>query len=503
MAGTTKSSAISARASTTTASTAPAARARLAHDVEVAALADVQRHGDHLDAELLLEPAHRHRGVEAAAVGQHDSLRHHCAPFSSVPSRLPCRRSLHRAVGRAVGAGRVVVPSCRPARRAARRPARRRQSSAATTRTVSSPATVPITPSKPLRSRAEPTTWARSGRGAQDDEVGRVRHLDHPLPQHPPEMVLGRDLVHGQLGQGVDGLTAGDPHLDGADLLEVARHRGLGGLDPFAGQELHQLRLVGHGVGLEQPGDAVLTLGLARSSPVHHPPPGPSSQASRPRTACMRLAAWRHTTLRGPSRTSAVISSPRWAGRQCRTTASGAAHAHHVLVDGEARRRPCAGAPAPPPGPSTSTRRCRARRPRPPPPSGPTVTSTSPPEPGHAGQVVGVGLVALGRCRAEPDARHGRRQGQRPPHVVGVADVGDGATLHVPEHLAQGQQVGQRLAGMGPVRQQVDHRHRRRAPSPSPPSPSAAPTARPRAVDGAAMRTSVVWSSTRAHITAW
>ena len=43
--------------------------------------------------------------------------------------------------------------------------------------------------------------------------------------------------------------------------------------------------------------------------------------------ACMRLAACCHTTLRGPSTTSALISSPRWAGRQCSTTASGAARA--------------------------------------------------------------------------------------------------------------------------------------------------------------------------------
>ena len=85
-------------------------------------------------------------------------------------------------------------------------------------------------------------------------------------------------------------------------------------------------------------------------------------------------------------------------------------------------------------------------------------------EPGHAGQVVGVGLVPLGRRRAEPDAGHRRGQRQRPPHVVGVADVGHGAALHVPEHLAQRQQVGQGLAGMGPVRQQVHHRHRRREP---------------------------------------
>ena len=42
----------------------------------VAALADVAGHGDDLDAQLLDHPAHGDGRVEAAAVGQHDSLRH-------------------------------------------------------------------------------------------------------------------------------------------------------------------------------------------------------------------------------------------------------------------------------------------------------------------------------------------------------------------------------------------------------------------------------------------
>src|ERR1019366_537809 len=153
------------------------------------------------------------------------------------------------------------------------------------------------------------------------DEFPRVPTPHTPLTEHPSEMILGRDLVDRELGQGVDRLPPRDPHLDGPDLLEVARHRGLGRFDPFFGEEPHQLRLVRHGVGLEQPQDTVLAL---RLSQLHRgpPPPGPSSQANKPRTAFMRLAAWRHTTLLGPSRTAAVISSPRCAGRQCMTTAS-------------------------------------------------------------------------------------------------------------------------------------------------------------------------------------
>src|SRR5208282_3752281 len=37
--------------------------------------------------------------------------------------------------------------------------------------------------------------------------------------------------------------------------------------------------------------------------------------------ACSRFSAWSSTTERGPSSTSSVISSPRWAGRQCMTSA--------------------------------------------------------------------------------------------------------------------------------------------------------------------------------------
>ena len=47
----------------------------------------------------------------------------------------------------------------------------------------------------------------------------------------------------------------------------------------------------------------------------------PKSQARMPFCTCMRLAACWTTTLCGPSITSSVTSSPRWAGRQCMKTA--------------------------------------------------------------------------------------------------------------------------------------------------------------------------------------
>ena len=89
-------------------------------------------------------------------------------------------------------------------------------------------------------------------------------------------------------------------------------------------------------------------------------PPG-SRPAGRGRRAC----GWRpapRSRLRGPSTTAPVTSSPRWAGRQCRKTASGAASAQEGVVDGEPLELPRAASPPRPPGPSTSTRRCRRRR---------------------------------------------------------------------------------------------------------------------------------------------
>ena len=49
--------------------------------------------------------------------------------------------------------------------------------------------------------------------------------------------------------------------------------------------------------------------------------------------ACRRFSAWSRTTLRGPSSTASVISSPRCAGRQCITSAPGGREAEQRVVD--------------------------------------------------------------------------------------------------------------------------------------------------------------------------
>ena len=88
----------------------------------------------------------------------------------------------------------------------------------------------------------------------------------------------------------------------GAEVLEVARHGGLSGGDAFAGQEVHELGLVGDGVAGHQFGDGLLALNLGRHQRT------PRRNAISPRAACMRLWAWRMTWLCGPSMTSAATS---------------------------------------------------------------------------------------------------------------------------------------------------------------------------------------------------
>src|SRR5690606_30994974 len=134
--------------------------------------------------------------------------------------------------------------------------------------------------------------------------------------------VLGGALLGGQLGDGVHGVAAGHPDLDGAEVLEVARDGGLGGLDALGGQELHEVGLAGDRLLGQQPDDAVLALRLG-----HRHQASSRRKRSTPRKAWRRLWACGNTTLWGPSTTEAATSSPRWAGRQCMNSAPGAAAA--------------------------------------------------------------------------------------------------------------------------------------------------------------------------------
>ena len=210
---------------------------------------------------------------------------------------------------------------------------------------VSSPATVPRTAGSagPVERRADDVGRAR--RRAQHDEVARRRHLDHPVAEDPAQVVVGRPLVLGQLGDGVDRLPVRAAHLDGPEVVEVARHGRLGGRDAFAGEQVDELLLAADAVLGQQLGHEVLALGLGqphgpvgRRSPIGSLIGRPARPARRGRRG-RRLAASGHTRLRGPSITSAATSSPRWAGRQCRKMRVGGGSGHEGAVDGEAGER--------------------------------------------------------------------------------------------------------------------------------------------------------------------
>ena len=85
-------------------------------------------------------------------------------------------------------------------------------------------------------------------------------------------------------------------------------------------------------VGLDQPAEddrGVETAGVGEHDLLgvrsRHRLPAPAQKLEEDAfCACSRFSAWSRTMLRGPSSTASVISSPRWAGRQCITSAPGA-----------------------------------------------------------------------------------------------------------------------------------------------------------------------------------
>ena len=170
--GQTYSSANSARASTTFASTAPAASAR-----------------SRIVSQSSSAPWPTST-ASATTSAPHSSPIHRTATEVSRPPEYARTTRFGRCSG---SPPPLTSPAPEPGelgeRRRSRPPA---PLGAHDERCVSSPATVPSTSGSPARSSAEPIDVRRARRRAQHDEVGAVRHLDHELAHDPAEVVVGR-----------------------------------------------------------------------------------------------------------------------------------------------------------------------------------------------------------------------------------------------------------------------------------------------------------------------
>src|SRR4051794_30017919 len=157
-----------------------------------------------------------------------------------------------------------------------------------------------------------------AGGRAQDDEVAARLGGGEQLPHQPGEAVWGRviDTARGDaravLGDDVHRQAAvGWSELDGAELVQVAREGGLGDVNAGVVQAGGQLGLRPDGRPGEDRDDPRVPRRLGRRLQLGAHQPGPSRNVNNAFCACSRFSASSHTTLCGPSMTSAAISLPR------------------------------------------------------------------------------------------------------------------------------------------------------------------------------------------------
>ena len=195
----------------------------------------------------------------------------------------------------------------------------------------------------------------RARRGAQHGDVAAGVDPGEQLAQQPEQPGRARPRPRAAAACRPRGSGTAPADLDRAQLLQVAGEGGLGDLHAVGGEQFGQLGLRPDRPGpgsARRSGRAARRGSPARSSPVRvrSAELAASSQASSAFWACSRFSAWSKTALCGPSITSSVISSPRCAGRQCSTIASGAAAASSFSLtwygrNGVSRSRPSLSCP--------------------------------------------------------------------------------------------------------------------------------------------------------------
>ena len=232
----------------------------------------------------------------------------------------------------------------------------------------------------------------------QHDEVRRARDLGDPLAHHPPQLLERRQPVGRELGDGVHGLAARHAHLHRPEVVEIARHGGLRRRDPFARRADRRA-----GAGWSPRAAPISRAIVCWRWTLLITVATPSRNASAPRAAWRRLWPCWNTALCGPSITSAVTSSPRYAGRQCMKIAPGAAF--DIAV-------------------SSTVKRLERGHPI-------LLVGLLP----HRHPGVGVHRVgSVDRLRDTPELRHGRGAEQRQPLELGVVGVVAGRAREAQVH---------------------------------------------------------------------
>ena len=148
---------------------------------------------------------------------------------------------------------------------------------------------------RPRRCRASPAgSSGRAPTPRRGRSPGGVRSttrwparadLGHPLPHHPPQMVLAARCRAGSYsGIAYTVSPPGHPHLHRTEVVEVARHRRLGGRDALGGEQVDQLGLAGDGVLADQPARSSVAVGPWWSWSDSH-----QEGHRTPRAVCIRL----------------------------------------------------------------------------------------------------------------------------------------------------------------------------------------------------------------------
>ena len=338
---------------------------------------------------------------------------------------------------------------------------RRRSASRATTRigVVAGDGADDLGQAGPVQRAGQELRGAR--RGAQHHQVAARVGAGEQLAQQPASAGPGacsasRSGALAVLRDHVDGRAAvGAAHLDRAQLLQVAGERRLGDAARRRRRAARPARSASASASARISSTIRACRAASGQRRGHRGSLGrSSSQASSAFCACSRFSAWSKTALGGPSSTSSVISSPRWAGRQCSTIASRRGVREQVRVDLVRQERGDAGPARRPPGPSTSRCRWRPRRRRRPPRAG--SVSTVHRAAGPRGDLRGRGRrppasgCVPGRA-GDPHVHPGGRAAQqvRVGHVVGARRRGRPASGRPCRRAARGRSAGRPGAGTG------------------------------------------------------